>query len=107
MRLHQVPLGDSPSLGWSQTQDHGLVNALDNQLIEAAQPALEKREPVRIEKTVANVNRTVGTMLSGEVAKRYGHAGLPDNTIHITARGVGGQSFGAWTMSARACRAAG
>jgi glutamate synthase (NADPH/NADH) large chain len=94
--LHQVPLGDSPSLGWSQTQDHGLVNALDNQLIEAAQPALENREPVRIEKTVANVNRTVGTMLSGEVARRYGHTGLPDNTIHITARGVGGQSFGAW-----------
>jgi glutamate synthase (NADPH/NADH) large chain len=94
--LHQVPLGDSPSLGWSQTQDHGLVNALDNQLIEAAMPALENREPVRIEMTVANVNRTVGTMLSGEVAKRYGHAGLPDNTIHITARGVGGQSFGAW-----------
>ncbi|MBM3594251.1 MAG: glutamate synthase large subunit [Alphaproteobacteria bacterium] len=94
--LHQVPLGDSPSLGWSQTQDHGLVNALDNQLIEAASPALENREPVRIEKTVTNVNRTVGTMLSGEVAKRYGHAGLPDNTIHISARGVGGQSFGAW-----------
>ena len=45
---------------------------------------------------MANVNRTVGTMLSGEVAKRYGHAGLPDNTIHITARGVAGQSFGAW-----------
>jgi glutamate synthase (NADPH/NADH) large chain len=94
--LHQVPLGDSPTLGWSQTQDHGLVNALDNQLIEAAKPALENREPVRIEKTVANVNRTIGTMLSGEVAKRYGHAGLPDNTIHITARGVAGQSFGAW-----------
>ncbi len=94
--LHQVPLGESASLGWSQTQDHGLVNALDNQLIEAALPALENREPVRIEKTVANVNRTVGTMLSGEVAKRYGHAGLPDNTIHISARGVAGQSFGAW-----------
>ena len=94
--LHQVPLVESASLGWSQTQDHGLVNALDNQLIEAAKPALENREPVRIEKTIANVNRTVGTMLSGEVAKRYGHAGLPDNTIHITARGVAGQSFGAW-----------
>ncbi len=94
--LHQVPLGESASLGWSQTQDHGLINALDNQLIEAAGPALENREPVRIETTVANVNRTVGTMLSGEVAKRYGHAGLPDNTIHISARGVAGQSFGAW-----------
>ncbi|MCB2063384.1 MAG: glutamate synthase subunit alpha, partial [Novosphingobium sp.] len=94
--LYQAPQGDSPSLGWSETQDHGLVNALDNGLIEAAQPALESKQPVRIDQTVTNVNRTVGTMLSGEVAKKYGHAGLPDNTIHISARGVGGQSFGAW-----------
>jgi len=94
--LYQAPQGDSPSLGWSQTQDHGLVNALDNDLIAAAQPALEGKQPVRIEKPVANVNRTVGTMLSGEVAKRYGHAGLPDNTIHVAMRGVAGQSFGAW-----------
>ncbi len=94
--LYQAPLGDGPSLNWSQTQDHGLENALDNELIEAAAPALERQEPVRIEKTVINVNRTVGAMLSGEVARRYGHAGLPDNTIQITVRGVAGQSFGAW-----------
>ena len=94
--LYQAPLGDSPSLNWSQTQDHGLENALDNALIEAAAPALETGEAVRIEKPVINVNRTVGAMLSGEVARRYGHQGLPDNTIHISLTGVAGQSFAAW-----------
>jgi len=94
--LYQAPLGDSPSLGWSGTQDHGLENALDNELIAAAADALDKREPVVIERKVINVNRTVGAMLSGEVAKRYGHAGLADNTIKIKLTGVAGQSFGAW-----------
>ncbi|MCX7864330.1 MAG: glutamate synthase large subunit, partial [Novosphingobium sp.] len=94
--LHQEPQGDSPSLNWTERQDHGLEAALDNQLIAAAADALERREPVRIEIKVRNVNRSVGAMLSGEVARRYGHAGLPDNTIVIKATGVGGQSFGAW-----------
>jgi len=94
--LYQAPQGDSPSLNWSEVQNHGLEKAIDNELIEVAATALESKEPVRIEKVVSNVNRTVGTMLSGEVAKRYGHAGLPDNTIHVKATGVGGQSFGAW-----------
>ncbi|GFM30356.1 glutamate synthase large subunit [Novosphingobium sp. PY1] len=94
--LYQAPLGDSPSLNWSETQDHGLENALDNALIEASADALEKREAVRIEKPIINVNRTVGAMLSGEVAKRYGHEGLPDNTINVKLTGVAGQSFGAW-----------
>ncbi|AXB75279.1 glutamate synthase large subunit [Novosphingobium sp. P6W] len=94
--LYQAPLGDGPSLNWSQTQDHGLEHALDNQLIEAATDALENRAAVRIEKSIINVNRTVGAMLSGEVAKRYGHAGLPDNTINVKLTGVAGQSFAAW-----------
>jgi glutamate synthase (NADPH/NADH) large chain len=94
--LHQVPLGDSPSLGWSETQDHGLDKALDRELIAAATLALDKREPVVIERKVINVNRTVGAMLSGEVARRFGHSGLPDNTIKIKLTGVAGQSFGAW-----------
>ncbi|MFM5923258.1 MAG: glutamate synthase large subunit, partial [Novosphingobium sp.] len=94
--LHQVPLGDSPSLGWSGTQDHGLDKALDNDLIAAANDALENRQAVVIERKVINVNRTVGAMLSGEVARRYGHAGLADNTIKIKLTGVAGQSFGAW-----------
>jgi glutamate synthase (NADPH/NADH) large chain len=79
-----------------EKQDHGLDKALDNKLIELAKPALESGKPVQIEMPVRNVNRTVGAMLSGEVAKRYGHAGLPDDTIHIAMTGTAGQSFGAW-----------
>jgi len=94
--LYNPGKGDSPSLHWSQHQDHGLENALDNELIAASAEALESRQPVRIEKSVINVNRTVGAMLSGEVARRYGHAGLPDNTINVKLTGVAGQSFGAW-----------
>ncbi|HWU03698.1 MAG TPA: glutamate synthase large subunit, partial [Novosphingobium sp.] len=94
--LHQVPEGISPTLNWSETQDHGLGGALDNDLITASADALVEGKAVRIERRVINVNRTVGAMLSGEVAKRYGHAGLPDNTIHITLSGVAGQSFGAF-----------
>ncbi|PNU01813.1 glutamate synthase large subunit [Novosphingobium guangzhouense] len=94
--LYQAPLGDSPSLGWSEVQDHGLEHALDNALIAGAADALDNRQPVRIEKPVINVNRTVGAMLSGEVARRYGHEGLPDNTINVKLTGVAGQSFAAW-----------
>jgi len=94
--LHQVPLGDSPSLGHSLTQDHNLGKALDNDLIAAAADALDHQQPVVIERKVINVNRTLGAMLSGEVARRYGHAGLPDNTIKLKLTGVAGQSFGAW-----------
>ena len=94
--LHRVKPAEGTTLGWSKTQDHGLAAALDNDLIAAAAPALERGEPVRIERAVRNVNRTVGAMLSGEVARRYGHRGLPDNTIHISFSGVAGQSFGAF-----------
>jgi glutamate synthase (NADPH) large chain len=80
----------------TEYQDHGLVKALDNQLISLARPALEKGEKVTIELPVRNVNRTVGAMLSGEVAKRYGHAGLPDDTIHVELTGTAGQSFAAF-----------
>jgi glutamate synthase (NADPH/NADH) large chain len=94
--LYQAPLGDGPSLGWSETQSHGLAKALDVELVAASADALDHRRPVRIERKVINVNRTVGAMLSGEVARRFGHAGLPDNTIHVTLTGVAGQSFGAF-----------
>jgi glutamate synthase (NADPH/NADH) large chain len=80
----------------SETQDHGLDKALDNKLIEQATPALERGEAVSIETPVCNVNRTVGAMLSGRIAERYGHEGLPDDTIHIKLNGVAGQSFGTW-----------
>lgn len=94
--LYQAPLGDGPSLNWTGTQNHGLEAALDNDLISASADALIEGKTVRIEREVINVNRTVGAMLSGEVAKRYGHAGLPDNTIHVSLTGVAGQSFGAF-----------
>jgi glutamate synthase (NADPH/NADH) large chain len=79
-----------------ETQDHGLAKALDHRLIAEAKPALEKGQKVQIETSIINVNRTCGTMLSGEVARRYGHAGLPDDTIHIKLTGTAGQAFGAF-----------
>ena len=78
------------------TQDHGLAKALDNKLIELAKPALDKGKAVRIELPIQNSNRTVGAMLSGRVATKYGHAGLPEDTIHVTFNGSAGQSFGAF-----------
>ncbi len=79
-----------------ESQDHGIDKALDRQLIDQARPAIERGEKVSFEVPVKNLNRTVGTMLSHEVAKRYGHAGLPDETIHIRMNGTAGQSFGAF-----------
>ena len=80
----------------ASAQNHHLDKALDNELIVLAEPALERKEPVRIEKPIRNVNRTVGAMLSGEVAKRYGHAGLPEDTIWARFHGNAGGSFGAF-----------
>jgi len=94
--LHQIPLGEGQEYFNTGTQDHGLEAALDQDLIKAAAPALEKGESVRLDRTIRNVNRTVGAMLSGEVAKIYGHEGLPDNTIRVNFTGVAGQSFAAW-----------
>ncbi len=80
----------------SESQDHGLDKAIDHELIRHAAPTLENGERVEIETTVKNYNRVVGAMLSGKVAARYGHAGLPDDSITIKAKGTAGQSFGAW-----------
>ena len=77
-------------------QDHGLEKALDHKLIAQARGALDKGTKVSFVSTIKNVNRTVGAMLSGEVAKKYGHAGLPDDTIHIELQGTAGQSAGAF-----------
>ena len=79
-----------------EEQDHGLVNALDNKLIELAKPALENGEKVTIDTPIVNTNRTVGTMLSHEIAKRYGNEGLPHDTIHVNFSGTSGQSFAAF-----------
>src|SRR5690625_2487560 len=74
-------------------QDHGLDAALDHILIKQCAPALEHRLPVSLDVPLKNVNRTVGTMLSGEIARRYGDAGLPQNTITLNCTGSAGQSF--------------
>lgn len=80
----------------TEEQDHGLAGALDHQLIERSKPALERGEKVSFIVPVRNRNRTIGAMLSGAVAARYGHDGLPDDTIHIQCNGTAGQSFGAF-----------
>ncbi len=77
-------------------QDHGLDKALDNKIIELAQPAIQRGEKVNIELPVVNINRVVGTMLSHELAKAHKGKPLPDNTIHIKLEGSAGQSLGAW-----------
>ena len=80
----------------TESQDHGLEKALDHRLIELAQPALERGEKVAIDMPIRNINRTAGTMLSGEIARKYGHDGLPDGTIQIRFAGSAGQSIGAF-----------
>ena len=79
-----------------EEQNHGLEGVLDHRLIAQAMPALESRLPVRIESPIGNTDRTTGAMLSGQIARRYGHAGLPDDTISIRLNGTAGQSFGAF-----------
>jgi glutamate synthase (NADPH) large chain len=78
------------------TQEHELEKALDNKLIAQAQNALNNKQAVTIESKIGNVNRTVGTMLSHEVAKRYGQTGFPTDTINVKFSGTAGQSFGAF-----------
>jgi glutamate synthase (NADPH/NADH) large chain len=94
--LHKPEDPYGQTLYCSKSQDHGLDVALDNELIERARPALDRREAVRIEVPIRNVNRTVGTMLGSELTRRYGAAGLPDDTIHVELTGSAGQSFGAF-----------
>jgi len=79
-----------------QAQDHGLDQALDYQLIDHARDALDSQTPVNVVLPIRNVHRTVGAMLSGEIARRYGSAGLPDDTIRCKFSGSAGQSFGAF-----------
>ena len=80
----------------SERQDHGLANVFDRDLIAAAEPALNSGKPVMVENDVRNVHRSVGTMLSGEVARRFGHEGLPQDSIVVRLNGTAGQSFGAF-----------
>jgi len=96
-RIFYKPTADGNTAVYQcEAQDHGLDKALDLELIKQAQPALESGKPVQIDIPIRNINRTFGAMLSGEVAKRYGHKGLPDDTIAIHVKGTAGQSFGAF-----------
>jgi glutamate synthase (NADPH/NADH) large chain len=94
--LYQPPTREGVNISNCDIQDHNLGPAMDMDLIEASRPALETGEAVRLEREIKNVHRTVGAMLSGEVAKRYGHAGLPDDTISIRLKGTAGGSLGAF-----------
>ncbi|PWK78705.1 glutamate synthase (NADPH/NADH) large chain [Mucilaginibacter oryzae] len=95
--LHPVTNTKGMTLYNSEAQDHGMANILDWKLIEAAKPALADKTPVYASFDVINVDRTIGTMLSNEISKVYGSAGLPDNTINFKFKGSAGQSFGAFT----------
>jgi glutamate synthase (NADPH/NADH) large chain len=80
----------------AERQKHPIDDVLDRTVIAASQDALNDQKPVRLSHPIRSVDRATGAMLSGEIAMRYGHAGLPDDTIHVSLRGTAGQSFGAW-----------
>jgi glutamate synthase (NADPH/NADH) large chain len=80
----------------SETQDHKIDKILDRKLIADARAAIDRGAPIKIETTISSVDRTAGAMLSGEIAKNYGHTGLPDDTVQVKLKGTAGQSFGAF-----------
>jgi glutamate synthase (NADPH/NADH) large chain len=79
-----------------ERQDHGLDKVLDVKLIDIAAPALVSKKPVKAELAIKNTDRSTGAMLSGEIARRYGHTGLPEDAIWLSFKGTAGQAFGAW-----------
>ena len=97
--LYKEPIALDVALYKQEDQDHGLQDQLDWKLLEIAKPALENREKVTAEMDVINVNRTIGTMLSNEITKKYGAKGLPNDTIHVKFTGTAGQSFGAFSVN--------
>jgi glutamate synthase domain-containing protein 3 len=97
--LHRPQVGPDEPLHCVEKQDHGIEHALDQQLLELCAETLDHRKPVEINLPIRNVNRTVGTILSSEVSRRFGEAGLPPYTIRINLKGSAGQSFGAWLAS--------
>jgi glutamate synthase (NADPH/NADH) large chain len=95
-RIMYVPDSSKNALRNIKGQDHKLENVLDRELIKKSLPALDLCMPVEISSKIKNTDRTVGAMLSGEIAKRYGQAGLPEDTIKAYFNGSAGQSFGAF-----------
>ena len=94
--FHKPQAREGVAIWNSERQNHPIHDILDRRFIAEAKGALEDGKPVKITGTIKNTDRTAGAMLSGAVARRYGHAGLPDDTIAISLTGTGGQSFGAW-----------
>jgi len=94
--FHKPNVPKSVAIRHVDRQDHQLEKVLDQTLIELAMPALDDKLAIKESVAITNVNRSTGAMLSGQVAKRYGHAGLPEDTIHFTLKGTAGQAFGAW-----------
>ena len=94
--FHQPAMPPEVARHHCEAQDHGLARALDHRLIEAAAPAIDKGQPVRLASRIRNANRSVGAMLSGVVARRHGHDGLAEDTLHVAFEGIAGQSFGAF-----------
>jgi len=94
--LHPVVPAPGVAVYNCETQDHGLDKALDHQLIEGGQAAIDDNTPVQLDVSIANTNRSVGAMLSGVIAKKHGHAGLPEDTLKVRFTGNAGQSFGAF-----------
>ena len=94
--LYKEPADAFTGLYKQEEQDHGIAGVLDWKLIEEAAPALDKQEKVHISSPIKNTDRTTGTMLSNEITKKYGAAGLPEDTVHLKFKGTAGQSFGAF-----------
>ncbi len=97
--LYKEPIALDVALYKQEDQDHGLQDQLDWKLLEIAKPALDNKEKVTAKMDVINVNRTIGTMLSNEITKKYGAKGLPNDTIHVKFTGTAGQSFGAFSVN--------
>lgn len=97
--LYKEPTDESVALYKAEQQDHGMARILDWQLLETAQPALNKAEPVTGNFLINNEDRATGTVLSNEISKLYGGPGLPAGTIHFKFRGTAGQSFGAFNTA--------
>jgi glutamate synthase (NADPH/NADH) large chain len=94
--FHKPYAPEGVGITHTETQNHPIEKILDRKLIAQAMPALENGTPVKIVETISSVDRSAGAMLGGAVAKRYGHAGLPEDTIAISLTGTAGQAFGAW-----------
>jgi glutamate synthase domain-containing protein 3 len=97
--LHKVHVRSTDTAHKTIEQDHGIDEAIDNKLIELAKDAIENKTPIKKEIKLSNINRTVGTMLSSTMTKKYGEDGLEEDTIYFKATGTAGQSFGAFVNS--------